>query len=113
MTPILLLAPDLAADPGRDALAERLRLRGTALVPVEGAPGHRPLLRAAAGRPAWLATADPAWIPAAATAGCIGVVMIGACDPGPHPGLVLAATTDLLDAPRVMIPPGGGCWHGA
>jgi hypothetical protein len=112
MATVLLIDAALWAHPEREVLDGRLRLRGTEAVPVAGPPGHRALLRAAAGRTAWLATGDPAWIPAAATAGLQGVVLIGAPVPAEPASLVVVAAENLLDAPRVMVPPGGGCWHG-
>jgi len=61
----------------------------------------------------WLigVTADEAR--AAGQAGLAGCVLIGDA-PGPTEdvGLVVARARDLADAPRVMIPRGGGCWHG-
>jgi hypothetical protein len=87
-------------------------VRGTETVLVAGPPGHRALLRAAAGRPAWLATRDPAWIPAAGTAGLVGVVLVGVPVPPEPASIVVASAENLVDAPRVMVPPGGGCWHG-
>jgi len=61
----------------------------------------------------WLigVTADEAR--AAGQAGLAGCVLIGDA-PGPtvDVGLVVARARDFADAPRVMIPRGGGCWHG-
>ena len=49
---------------------------------------------------------------AAAKAGCAGCVLVGpAPDGGADPRLVVAVARDLADAPRVMIPRRGGCWH--
>lgn len=60
----------------------------------------------------WLVgtTADEAR--AAGQAGLAGCVLIGDA-PGPEEdlGIVVARAQDLADAPRVMIPRGGGCWH--
>lgn len=60
----------------------------------------------------WLVgtTADEAR--AAGQAGLAGCVLIGEA-PGPEEdlGIVVARARDLADAPRVMIPRGGGCWH--
>jgi hypothetical protein len=111
MAAIILIDEALWQDPSRAILEARLRLRGTEAVPVSGPPGHRALLRAAAGRTAWLATRDPAWIAAAGTAGLVGVVLVGVPVPPEPASLVVAGADDLLDAPRVMVPPGGGCWH--
>jgi len=49
---------------------------------------------------------------AAAQAGCAGCVLIGIAAPTEDLGLVVVEARDLADAPRVMIPRGGGCWHG-
>ena len=48
---------------------------------------------------------------AAAQAGCAGCVLIGIPAPTEDLGLVVAEAHDLADAPRVMIPRDGGCWH--
>ncbi len=61
----------------------------------------------------WLigVTADEAR--AAGQAGLAGCVLIGdAPAPTEDLGLVVARARDFADAPRVMIPKGGGCWHG-
>ncbi len=112
MATVLLIDEALWQDPSRAELDARLRLRGTEAVLVTGLPGHRALLRAAAGRPAWLATRDPGWIPAAGTAGLVGVVLIGVPEPLEPAAVVVTSADSLLDAPRAMVPPGGGCWHG-
>jgi len=49
---------------------------------------------------------------AAAQAGCAGCVLLGVAAPTDDLGLVIAEARNLADAPRVMIPRGGGCWHG-
>ena len=49
---------------------------------------------------------------AAGQAGCAGAVLIGdAALPDDDLGIVVASARDLADAPRVMIPRQGGCWH--
>jgi D-glycero-D-manno-heptose 1,7-bisphosphate phosphatase len=49
---------------------------------------------------------------AAAQAGCAGCVLVGGVQEGADdPRLVVAVARDLADAPRVMIPRSGGCWH--
>jgi histidinol phosphatase-like enzyme len=49
---------------------------------------------------------------AAGQAGCAGAVLVGgAVLPTDDLGITVAAAADLADAPRVMIPRGGGCWH--
>jgi len=60
----------------------------------------------------WLIGVDADDARAAGQAGCAGAVLLGT-DPLPSDdlGLVVAQARDLADAPRVMIPRGGGCWH--
>ena len=49
---------------------------------------------------------------AAGQAGCAGCVLLQArLPPMDDPGIVVALADDLADAPRVMIPRSGGCWH--
>ena len=49
---------------------------------------------------------------AASQAGLVGAVYIGDAMPADNCGLqVLNQARSLADAPRVMIPPKGGCWH--
>ncbi len=49
---------------------------------------------------------------AASQAGCAGAVLVGGVAlPTDDLGITVAAAADLADAPRVMIPRGGGCWH--
>ena len=60
----------------------------------------------------WFITADPAAIAAAGQAGCAGAVLVGeAPEPTGFLGCKLARARDLADAPRVMVPDDGGCWH--
>lgn len=127
----LLLDAGVDSDAGgRAALLRRLELAGVAVVALgcENAPdcraavarsgwSHRQLLAAvrmvaAEAGVSWLVCSDAAAIPAAATAGLAGVVLVG-CDPPPgEHALVVARAESLADAPRVMVPRGGGCWHG-
>jgi hypothetical protein len=112
MTALLLIGPELATDPALPALQERLRLRGAACVTVE-ALSPKALLRAAgpAAAVSWLATRDPTVIPAAATAGLSGVVLIGLSGEDHDEGVLVRYAPDLAAAPIVMVPTGGGCWH--
>jgi histidinol-phosphate phosphatase family protein len=49
---------------------------------------------------------------AAGQAGCAGAVLVGgAGTPGEDLGIPVGIATDLADAPRVMLPRDGGCWH--
>lgn len=60
----------------------------------------------------WFITADPEALKAAGQAGCAGAVLVG--DAGDAPkllGLRVMRARDLADAPRVMVPEDGGCWH--
>lgn len=60
----------------------------------------------------WLIGTDPVDAHAAAQAGCAGVVLVEGVDlPSEDLGIVVASARDLCDAPRVMIPRQGGCWH--
>lgn len=59
----------------------------------------------------WLVGVRADDLRAAAQAGCHGAVLIGADPPDEEFGLIVAQADDLADAPRVMIPRGGGCWH--
>ena len=110
MTALLLIGPELAADPDLSALQERLRLRGAACVAVE-ALSAKVLLRAASSGPAWLATNDAAAVPAAATAGLVGVVLIGLSGEDRDEGVLVRHAPDLAGAPIAMVPRAGGCWH--
>jgi len=75
------------------------------------------LLRAAAEHDldlfsSWVVAADDAAIKAGGMAGCVGAVAVGgASDEVPGATIAVKRADDLADAPRVMIPPGGGCWH--
>jgi D-glycero-D-manno-heptose 1,7-bisphosphate phosphatase len=61
----------------------------------------------------WLVGARADDAVAAAQAGCAGAVLVGGAQPPDDDlGIVVATARDLADAPRVMIPRGGGCWHG-
>lgn len=61
----------------------------------------------------WLVGTDNADAHAAAQAGFAGVVLVEGVDPPTEDlGIVVATARDLCDAPRVMIPRQGGCWHG-
>lgn len=60
----------------------------------------------------WMVGTDLADAQAAAQAGCAGAVLIGeGAPPDADLGIVVATARDLADAPRVMIPRQGGCWH--
>jgi D-glycero-D-manno-heptose 1,7-bisphosphate phosphatase len=60
----------------------------------------------------WLVGTDAADAQAAAQAGLAGAVLVEGGDPPTEDlGIVVATARDLADAPRVMIPRQGGCWH--
>lgn len=60
----------------------------------------------------WLIGTESADVYAAAQAGCAGAVLVEGVDPPTEDlGIVVATARDLADAPRVMIPKQGGCWH--
>ena len=112
MSAVLLLAPELAADPELPALRERLRLRGAACTDLQ-ALTPKALLRAAGADAAssWLATREPASVMAAATAGLAGVVLIGVAGTDRDEGVLVRHSPDLAGATIAMVPRTGGCWH--
>ncbi|TVR11802.1 MAG: hypothetical protein EA401_10295 [Planctomycetota bacterium] len=59
----------------------------------------------------WLITADVQAARLAAAMGVQGVVMMEGVPLPQGLACTLASARDLADAPRVMIPPSGGCWH--
>lgn len=59
----------------------------------------------------WLITDNANLLRAAASAGLLGAVWLGEAEPPTMAGLSVNRARDLADAPRVMIPPEGGCWH--
>ena len=60
----------------------------------------------------WIITAQHDGFKAAAQAGLLGGIYIGDDMPETTLGLqVLNQADSIADAPRVMIPPQGGCWH--
>jgi hypothetical protein len=123
-TPVLVLADD-ETDATRAAQAQAtLTAAGLgadlALLTAER-PGQRPpapglVLRGCAAtglspERVWLATSRPAALMAAASAGCLGAVALGGAAVPAGVLLHVVVARDLVDAPRVMVPPGGGCWH--
>ncbi len=64
----------------------------------------------------WLVSPTPDALRAAAQAGCYGAVLVGVAELPPELreaelAIVTARADDLADAPRVMVPRQGGCWH--
>ncbi len=113
-----LRAALLVERPLLDAAAEPLRLRlalaGVAVIAVDAPFTPRSLRLALSSGDAdrgWLVCTDVHAVGAAATAALTGVVLIGCAPPSDDHGIVVAQATDLADAPRVMIPRDGGCWH--
>lgn len=112
--PALLLSPACAADAQAGDLAARLRLRGAACVALTAPVSPRILLAAVRGHDAarsWLATRDPGDVPAAATAGLLGVVLVGRDGGDRDDGVLVRHCPDLAAATIAMVPRGGGCWH--
>ena len=112
----LIIAADLAADPQCAALQERLRLRlAPCAVLMQPATPKTLLntLRTLGADPttSWLATRNANDASAAATAGMLGVVIVGSGTDSDDPMLVRHAS-DLASVPIAMVPRGGGCWHG-
>ena len=107
-----LLVERSLLDDGATALRARMHLVGVPVIAVD--PPFSPrALRAALGTAdtGWLVCGDAAAVVNAATAALIGVVLIGVDPPAGDQGLVVARALNLVDAPRVMVPQGGGCWH--
>lgn len=118
MAAALLLGPGPWDPAERAALERRLALAGVAVravAPPAGAWRPRLLLAALAGAEgarSWLVCRDRAAVPAAASAGLAGVVLVGDDGDLPEePALVVARAESLADAPRAMVPRTGGCWH--
>jgi hypothetical protein len=115
MASALLIDHGLIDDQARGILAQ-LMARGVVLVPVSPPFTARTLrvaLNDAGADDGWLVCREVGAVAAAATAGLTGVVLIGCAAPSDDWGIVVAEARDLGDAPRVMIPRGGGCWHDA
>ena len=107
-----LLVERSLLDEGAAALLARMQLAGVPVIAVD--PPFTPkALRLALGQAdaGWLVCRDAAAVGTAATAALTGVVLIGVDPPADDHGLVVARALDLTDAPRVMVPRGGGCWH--
>ena len=93
---------------------KRMALADVPVVPLQPPWLPRTLamaLRSAGADTGWLICRDPQSVAAAATAGLAGVVLIGCPPPADDHGIVAASASDLADAPRVMVPRDGGCWH--
>ena len=59
----------------------------------------------------WLVTSRTESPGLAGMLGLQGVAWVGEDLPEAPLGVTINQANDLPDAPRVMIPPGGGCWH--
>ena len=113
MSSALLVERNLLDDQSPAVIA-RLTARGVVVVPLDPPFTPRALrvaLNGAVADGGWLVCRDANAVPAAATAGLSGVVLIGCAVPTDDCGIVVAEARDLADAPRVMVPRGGGCWH--
>ena len=60
---------------------------------------------------AWWLSADTASFSLAGSVGCGSGVLLGSSEVPAGLGLRVVLAQDFADAPRVMIPVGGGCWH--
>ena len=112
MSALLLIGPELAADPALPAVQERLRLRGAGCVVLDALTA-KALLREAgpAAAQSWLATSDPGVVMTAATAGLAGVVIIAQAGEDRDDGILVRHSPDLASATIAMVPRSGGCWH--
>jgi hypothetical protein len=116
---VLLIQSALLHQPSTAAQLwlERLRTSGVAVVPAPEQAHAGALLKAVAAHhgsaaDSWLITGDADAGDAAASAGLAGIVLVGvAAPPNATALLAIGEAIDLADAPRVMIPRGGGCWH--
>ena len=109
-----LLVERSLLDDQAPAVIARLTARGVVVVPLDPPFSLRALRVALNGVGAsggWLVCRDANAVSASATAGLSGVVLIGCAVPADDCGIVVAEARDLADAPRVMEPRGGGCWH--
>jgi hypothetical protein len=122
MTTGLLIGHDTADDAALPAFIARMAARGVPVIALAAVGPDRPWWSAKAmlaacrahgleSTTSWLACRDPAAIAAAGTAGLAGVVLIAVDVPTGEHACVVARAESLDDAPRVMIPRGGGCWH--
>lgn len=111
-----------AAEAQLAAVAEQLPTVTVYGLPAENAerwqwPRPQMLLRAANEQDmdifrSWVIGSEAGLFQAAAQAGFLGGVLLNAESPDDNAGLQVLNTADsLADAPRVMIPPQGGCWH--
>lgn len=113
MASALLVDRALIDDRAQPFLA-RMALAAVEVVPLD--PPFTPkslrlALHGAGAASGWLVCRDPSAVAAAATAALAGIVLIGCQAPVDDHGIVVAEAADLADAPRVMVPRGGGCWH--
>lgn len=114
MRSCLLIERRLLLDAAAAPFLARMRLAEVPVVEVElplTAKAMLGALRQAAVDSGWLICGDAATVATAATAGLAGVVLVGAEIPADDHGIVVAVARDLADAPRVMVPRDGGCWH--
>ena len=113
MSSALLVERSLLDDQS-PAIVARLTARGVVVVPLDPPFTPRALrvaLNGAGASDGWLVCGDASAVSAAATAALTGVVLIGCAVPTDDCGIVVAEALHLADAPRVMVPRDGGCWH--
>jgi hypothetical protein len=136
-TALLIDVPGVLTSAG-EALLRRMRLAGVpvllfadepfdltpydaavirAVIQPSGFPRPRALLAACREHEldlssSWLVSARAIGLEAASQAGLAQAVFLGAALPASLPPIRVELARDLLDAPRVMVPKGGGCWHG-
>jgi hypothetical protein len=107
-----LLVERSLLDEGAAALQARMRLAGVPVIAVDPPFTPKALRLALGGADAgWLICRDATAVGPAATAALTGVVLVGMDPPADDQGLVVARAENIADAPRVMVPRGGGCWH--
>ncbi len=68
-------------------------------------------MRGADAARSWLATREPAEVAAAATAGLLGIVLVGVAGQDRDEGVLVRHAPDLAGVTIAMVPRGGGCWH--
>jgi hypothetical protein len=113
--PVLVLSAGLAAEPGLPELEQRLRRRSARSVVLDAPATPRVLLAAVRGADAarsWFATREASEVGAAATAGLVGVVLVGITGQDRDEGVLVRHAPDLAGVTIAMVPRGGGCWHG-
>jgi hypothetical protein len=110
----LVLSHALSGHPAVPELEQRLQQRGAGCLRLDVPVTARVLLSGLRGADiarSWLATSDPADIGSAATAGLVGVVLVGVVGEDRDDGILVRHAPDLSGVTIAMVPRGGGCWH--